>query len=172
MVTKLELLLLVAIVLFVASWNKQESLKVKKTHKSKALLAEVIDPVYTEIDINQSKRVVISKKAKQYKSRVDFEQFDYKSEKIKLVSKFAREKKGIYTAWGNVVAVKPDGTVYKGSKAIVHKKKDLLEFKNKFTILDGENSVIGNKMMYNESGSTVKAKNVKAIYDMATPKDK
>ena len=172
MVTKLEAVLLVAIVLFVVLWNKQESKSVEIAHKNKTLLAEINTPEYIEVDKNYSKRVVVSKKAKQYKDRVDFDGFDYKSDKIKLVSKFAREKNGIYTTWGNVVAVKSDGTVYRGERAIVYKKKDLLEFKDKFTIIDGENSVVGNKMMYDENGSTVKAKNVKAIYDMATPKDK
>ncbi len=169
MVTKLEVILLVSIVSFALLLSEKESSSTEMGYKKKRVLAEISNPVYTEIDINQSKRIVISKKARQYKERVDFDGFDYRSDKIKLVSKFAREKNGIYTARRDVVAIRSDGAVYKGDKAIVYKKRDLLNFENNFTILDGKNSVVGHSMEYDDNGSSVKAKKVKALYDIATP---
>jgi len=172
MVTKLEIVLLFVLLIFSASWLQESTQSNKKKSKKSGEQAHLLDSRLIEIDVNGSKRVVEASDVKQYKDRADFKVFYYKSDKVELSSDFAREKKMIYTLWDNVIATKPDGSTYKGKKAIYAKKSETLQFANKFNLNDAGNSIVGKKMHYDEASRSVKAKDVKAVFDMPTMGEK
>lgn len=166
MVTKLEIVLTATLLLFGGSWLlSKDNIDVKKVTKP-GVQAHLVNSKLIEIDFNGSKKVLVAADAKQYKDRVDFKQFYYKSDKVALSSNYAREKKTIYTLWNNVVAKRADGAQYGGQKAIYAKKSETLKFVDKFNLHDGSNSIVGKKMHYDELSGSVKANNVKAIYEM------
>lgn len=171
MVTKLELALLVAITLFSFAWFQSSEQEKKKHATKKGMQMEFTNPHLIEIDSNGSKKVTTAKKMKRYSYKTDFTKFHHKSNEIELTSDFAREKKDNYYVWKSVVATKPNGSIYRGYKAIYRKKTDTLEFKKKFLLDDNITTVIGQKMYYDKNNSTIKGKKVKAVYDLPPVKN-
>jgi len=147
-----------------------QPLDLKKQEFVEVPLFEIKGFTMYELDTKGLKTILFGTDSKRYSDRYTVENVNY-TDSSKLYIANMKADHGIYKDENiflkdNVTYAREDGLTFESDMADYYKKSGIISTDMDFIIMQGENNAIGTSLEYNNITNKIKAKKIKAIYQL------
>ena len=166
MVSRVELLLIAAILFFATSGIVTEISQTEHNNTTEHKALELVSAQLHEVNQTDIQNRITASRMVQYPDRTVFEDFNLQTTELNLTTPHAQQKDQIIYLGKQATIRKTDGTHYSTSDASYNKQTRVLTLSGAFAIQDQHGDINGTQMRYNANKQAIEGENVKAKYEM------